>query len=149
MTNKYVLIMALVYSGAAGASTSLALWMPQLVKSFGLSNWQTGLVNAVPFGIAAVWMVLWGRSSDRTGERVWHNALPLGWMVLAMIATFCRDRQSVGDDPAADADRCRHLRQQGSVLGAVVGMARRGVRGGGPGADQRARATCPASSSTT
>jgi MFS family permease len=88
MTNKYVLIMALVYAGAAGASTSLALWMPQLVKSFGLSNWQTGLVTAVPFGIAAVWMLLWGRSSDRTGERVWHNALPLGWMALAMLATF-------------------------------------------------------------
>src|SRR6202046_1842603 len=88
MTNKYVLIMALVYSGAAGASTSLALWMPQLVKSFGLTNWQTGLLNAVPFGIAAGWMILWGRSSDRPGERVWHNALPLGWMVLAMLATF-------------------------------------------------------------
>src|SRR4051812_5389581 len=88
MANKYVLIMALVYAGASGASTSLALWMPQLVKSFGLTNWETGLVNAVPFGIAAVWMLLWGRSSDRTGERVWHNALPLGWMVLAMIATF-------------------------------------------------------------
>jgi ACS family tartrate transporter-like MFS transporter len=83
-----VLIMALVYSGAAGASVALALWMPQLVKSFGLTNWQTGLLNAVPFGIAAVWMILWGRSSDRSGERVWHNALPLGWMVLAMLATF-------------------------------------------------------------
>ena len=88
MTNKYVLIMALVYAGASGASTSLALWMPQLVKSFGLSNWETGLVNAVPFGIAAVWMILWGRNSDRTGERVWHNALPLAWMVLAMLGTF-------------------------------------------------------------
>src|ERR1700744_177074 len=88
ITNKYVLIMALVYSGAAGASTSLALWMPQLVKSFGLTIWQTGLVKAVPYGIAAVWMILWGRSSDRSGERVWHNALPLGWMVLALIATF-------------------------------------------------------------
>jgi len=88
ITNKYVLIMALVYAGASGASTSLALWMPQLVKSFGLTNWETGLVNAVPFGIAAVWMILWGRSSDRTGERVWHNALPLGWMALAMVATF-------------------------------------------------------------
>jgi MFS transporter, ACS family, tartrate transporter len=88
MTNKYVLIMALVYAGASGASTSLALWMPQLVKSFGLTNWETGLVNAVPFGIAAVWMILWGRNSDRTGERVWHNALPLGWMSLAMVATF-------------------------------------------------------------
>ena len=58
------------------------------VKSFGLTNWQTGLVNAIPFGIAAVWMILWGRSSDRTGERVWHNALPLAWMVLAILATF-------------------------------------------------------------
>ena len=88
ITNKYVLIMALVYSGAAGASSALALWMPQLVKSFGLTNWQTGLLNAIPFGIAAVWMLLWSRNSDRMGERVWHNALPLGWMVLAMLGTF-------------------------------------------------------------
>jgi ACS family tartrate transporter-like MFS transporter len=88
MTNKYVLIMALVYAGAAGASTSLALWMPQLIKPFGLTNFETGLVNAIPFAIAAVWMILWGHNSDRTGERVWHNALPLAWMVLAMIATF-------------------------------------------------------------
>src|SRR5262249_35713447 len=36
MSNKYVLIMALVYAGASGASTSLALFVPQLVKSFGL-----------------------------------------------------------------------------------------------------------------
>jgi MFS family permease len=88
MSNKYVLIMALVYAGAACASTALALWMPQLVKPFGLTNFQIGLVNAIPFAIAAVWMVLWGHHSDRTGERVWHNALPLGWMVLAMIAVF-------------------------------------------------------------
>ena len=88
MTNKYVLIMALVYSGAAGASTALALWMPQLVKPFGLTNFQTGLVNAIPFAIAAVWMVLWGRSSDRSGERVYHNALPLAWMVAAMVTLF-------------------------------------------------------------
>jgi nitrate/nitrite transporter NarK len=86
--NRYVLVMALVYAGAAGASTSLALWMPQLVKSFGLTNFQTGLVNSIPFGIAAVWMILWGRSSDRSGERVWHNAIPLAWMVLAMLGTF-------------------------------------------------------------
>jgi MFS family permease len=88
LTNKYVLIMALVYAGASGASTSLSLWMPQLVKAFGLTNFQTGLMNAVPFGIAAVWMILWGRSSDRSGERVWHNAVPLAWMALAMVATF-------------------------------------------------------------
>jgi MFS transporter, ACS family, tartrate transporter len=70
LSNRYVLIMALVYAGAAGDSTSLALWMPQLVKSFGLTNFETGLVNAVPFGIAAGWMILWGRNSDRTIDDV-------------------------------------------------------------------------------
>jgi MFS transporter, ACS family, tartrate transporter len=88
LSNKHVLIMALVYSGAAGASTTLALWMPQQVKSFGLDNLQTGLMTAVPFGIAAVWMILWGRSSDRTGERVWHNALPLAWMAAALVGIY-------------------------------------------------------------
>jgi MFS transporter, ACS family, tartrate transporter len=88
MVNKHVLVMALVYSGAAGASSAMAVWQPQVIKAFGLTNLETGFLNAIPYAIAAVWMVLWGRSSDRTGERVWHNALPLGWMGLAMIATI-------------------------------------------------------------
>jgi MFS family permease len=86
--NKYVLTLALVYSGAAGASSALALWQPQILKSFGLTNFQTGLVNAIPYGIAAVLMVVWGRRSDRVGERVWHNALPLSWIVIALLATL-------------------------------------------------------------
>jgi ACS family tartrate transporter-like MFS transporter len=88
MVNKYVLLMSLVYAGAVGASTSLALWMPQLIKPFGLTNFETGLVNAIPFAIAAVWMILWGHNSDRTGERVWHNALPLAWMAAAIVAAL-------------------------------------------------------------
>jgi MFS family permease len=88
MVNKHVLVMALVYSGAAGASSAMALWQPQVIKSFGLTNLETGFLNAVPYAISAVLMIVWGRSSDRSGERVWHNALPLGWMGLAMAATF-------------------------------------------------------------
>ena len=104
--------------------------MPQVVKSFGLTNLQTGLVNAVPYGITAVLMVLWGRNSDRTGERVWHNALPLAWMVLAMCGTFCA-MESLADDAAADPDCRRDLCQQGAVLGAVArsGRPRRAAAG--------------------
>jgi MFS family permease len=88
MVNRHVLIMALVYSGAAGASSAMAVWQPQVIKAFGLSNLQTGFLNAVPYAVAAVLMVLWGRSSDRSGERVWHNALPMGWLALALVGTF-------------------------------------------------------------
>jgi MFS family permease len=88
ITNKYVLLLALIYTGASGAAGALPMWLPQLFKSYGLSNWHNGLVSAVPFGVAAVAMILWARSSDAIGERVWHNALPLVWIVLAIVGTF-------------------------------------------------------------
>ena len=76
-TNKYFLVMALVCSGASATGSVLSVWQPQLLKSFGLTNLQTGFVNAIPYGIATVLMVLWGRHSDKTGERRWHTAIPL------------------------------------------------------------------------
>jgi ACS family tartrate transporter-like MFS transporter len=69
--------MALVCSCASAAGSVLNVWQPQLLKSFGLSVMQTGLINAIPYAIASVLMVWWGRHSDRTGERRWHTAIPL------------------------------------------------------------------------
>jgi MFS transporter, ACS family, tartrate transporter len=91
-TNKYFLVMALVCSGASATGSVLSVWQPQLLKSFGLTNLQTGFVNAIPYGIATVLMVLWGRHSDKTGERRWHTAIPLllaagGFTALGMTGT--------------------------------------------------------------
>jgi ACS family tartrate transporter-like MFS transporter len=88
MRNKYVLILALVYAGSSTASSALSVWQPQIIKSFGLTDFQTGLVNAIPFGVASVLMVMWGRRSDRTGERVWHNALALMAIVVGLTCTI-------------------------------------------------------------
>jgi ACS family tartrate transporter-like MFS transporter len=88
LSNKYVLIMALAYAGGGGAAVVLSLWVPQLVRSFGFGNTQIGLLTAIPFGVAAICMLLWARNSDRTGERVWHNVIPLLGMAAAMIAIF-------------------------------------------------------------
>jgi sugar phosphate permease len=53
----------------------MGLWLPQIVReSAGLTNFQVGLVSAVPNLVAAVAMVLVGAHSDRTGERVRHVA---------------------------------------------------------------------------
>jgi hypothetical protein len=68
ISNKYVLAASLIYAGASSSSQVLSLW-PQIIKSFGLSNMQTGLVNSIPFGIASVLMVPRGRNSDRTSAR--------------------------------------------------------------------------------
>jgi ACS family tartrate transporter-like MFS transporter len=84
MTNKYVLAASLIYAGASGASQCLSLWQPQIIKSFGLTNIQTGLLNSIPFGLASVLMILWGRSSDRLHERRWHTAIPLGLLAASL-----------------------------------------------------------------
>ena len=88
MTNRYVLTLALVYAGSSGVSQALSLWQPQILKSFGLTNMQVGLLNGIPFAFASVAMVLWGRRSDRVRERVWHTALPLGLSAVALGSAF-------------------------------------------------------------
>jgi MFS family permease len=85
--SKEVIGMALVCSAASAAGTVLNVWQPQLLKSFGLTVMQTGLVNSVPYVIAAALMILWGRHSDKKGERRWHTAIPLALIAGGMLLT--------------------------------------------------------------
>jgi MFS family permease len=77
LCNKHVLALSVVLAGSTAVSSGLQIWQPQIIKSYGLTNMQTGLLNSIPFALASILMILWGRRSDRTGERVWHTSLPL------------------------------------------------------------------------
>jgi ACS family tartrate transporter-like MFS transporter len=55
----------------------IGFWMPQVIQTFGLARLEIGFLTAVPYLFASIAMVLWGRHSDLTGERMWHVALPL------------------------------------------------------------------------
>jgi ACS family tartrate transporter-like MFS transporter len=52
------------------------MWLPSIIKKNfpGQGEFVVGLINAIPYLVAAIAMVLWGRHSDRTGERRWHVA---------------------------------------------------------------------------
>jgi MFS transporter, ACS family, tartrate transporter len=88
LTNKYVLILGLIYAGSSATSNALSLWQPQIVKSFGMSNFETGLLNAIPFGIASVAMIFWGRYSDRSNAHAQNTAIPLALCAMALLATM-------------------------------------------------------------
>ena len=75
--NKHVLALSLTLAGSTAVSSGLQLWQPQIIRSYGLSYLQTGLLNSLPFALASVIMVWWGRRSDQEGERIWHAGLPL------------------------------------------------------------------------
>jgi ACS family tartrate transporter-like MFS transporter len=71
-----VLALCIGLFGNGFARFGIALWLPQIVKAMGFSNRGAGFVVALPYLIAILAMLLWGRSSDRSGERIWHIALP-------------------------------------------------------------------------
>jgi D-galactonate transporter len=77
LMNPRVVLFGFMYFGIVIGLYGFSFWLPQIIKGFGgLSNWQVGLITMIPSAFAAVTMYLWGRHSDRTGERVWHVFLP-------------------------------------------------------------------------
>lgn len=94
LTSPRVWALALVYFGVAYGLYALAFFLPSIVagfrQAFGvqLSLIEVGLITGVPYLFGAIAMFLWSRHADRTGEHVWHVALPLAVGGLAIPAAL-------------------------------------------------------------
>ena len=77
LVNPHVIGLSLVYFGAVATNYGLGFFLPQIVKTFGLSTFMTTVVSATPYVVGTIAMVWWGLRSDRVGERRWHTAIPL------------------------------------------------------------------------
>lgn len=82
LTRPRVWALAFVYFGIVYGLYALGFFLPTIIKGFeeqfgtSYSLLQRGLINAVPYAVGAVAMLVWSRHGDRTKERVWHVALP-------------------------------------------------------------------------
>jgi MFS family permease len=74
LTNPRVLLLAAVYFTNVCLLNGILFFLPLILKGFGLSNAQTGLVAAVPSLFALVAVIWWGRRSDAKQERYGHAA---------------------------------------------------------------------------
>jgi sugar phosphate permease len=77
LTDIRILLCALVYFCLNAASYGVAFFLPTIIKNFGVSDTQTGLLAALPFVFGGVGMVLFGRHSDKKMERKGHVAVAL------------------------------------------------------------------------
>ncbi|MBR0935695.1 MFS transporter [Bradyrhizobium jicamae] len=82
LTDLRILACAVVYFCLNAASYGVAFFLPTIIKAFGVTDTQTGLIAALPFVFGAIGMVLLGRHSDHTGERKMHVA---GALILAAV----------------------------------------------------------------
>ena len=66
-------LLAIVYFTIPIALYAFGFWLPQIIKAASNgSDFQIGLLTAIPYLVGACGMVLVARHSDRTGERRWH-----------------------------------------------------------------------------
>lgn len=74
-SSKVWLCCAIYFSAIVGLYGA-SFWLPQIIKDkLTKDDLMVGVYSAIPWGIAAIGMVLVGRHSDRTGERRWHIGL--------------------------------------------------------------------------
>jgi ACS family tartrate transporter-like MFS transporter len=69
-----VLALGIAYGGILFAIYAFGLWLPLLMQGAGFSNSAIGFLTGLLYVAAIPAMILWGRSSDRKDERIWHVA---------------------------------------------------------------------------
>ena len=92
-THPTVWLLALILFACQTGSYGLTLWIPQIVRGLsGFSDLTVSMISALPYVAAAIGMIAIGASSDRTGERLLHVAIPsaiggIGFLASAYFTT--------------------------------------------------------------
>ena len=78
LRQRHVLTLAAVLWCVVLANYGVVLWLPTTIqRASGFSNVRSTLYSTLPFLVATLSVWYLGRSSDRTGERKLHTAIPL------------------------------------------------------------------------
>jgi ACS family tartrate transporter-like MFS transporter len=91
-----VLLLTCVYFGLNFSSYGLSMFMPKIIQSqTGTSGTIASLLASLPYAMGFIGMLLNGRHSDHTGERIWHVAVPLALLSMGIALTAALDGMGV------------------------------------------------------
>jgi MFS transporter, ACS family, tartrate transporter len=85
-----VMLLMFIHFGLGCGVYGKAYFLPLMIKSLGYSNEAVGYITMIPAIVGVIGMLIFSRRSDRTGERVWHLAVPcfLGGTGLLLAGAF-------------------------------------------------------------
>ena len=113
-------------------------WFPTMLQRF--TGWtdvqRIGWVGAIPFVAGLIGMLILGWSSDRTGERRWHFAIPQLTAALALERVVFHPAFECAAHRGVHAPRLRHRRLSAIVLGVAFRISHQFSRGRGGGLHQ-------------
>ncbi|CAG9266543.1 Putative tartrate transporter [Paraburkholderia unamae] len=87
LKDRRVLMLALLFLPFPLCIYGLSLWLPTIIKAFGVSDSTAGLLSAVPYLFAVVGLLTVPRHSDKHRERYGHIAVVSAAAALTMAAS--------------------------------------------------------------
>jgi len=81
-----LLSLAFIYFANTTANLGLAFFLPQILKSLGLSDMQTGLMTSIPYIFGTLGIIVFGYVSDKYKERRWTLFAALALTGFGLIA---------------------------------------------------------------
>ncbi|HCV41639.1 MFS transporter [Pseudomonas vlassakiae] len=92
LTNPKVFTLAAINFCCIVGSIGIGLWLPQIIKSLGISSGVVGPVVALPYLLGAVAMTLWARLANRSTHRLPYVASALAFAALALVSAALIDQ---------------------------------------------------------
>lgn len=85
-----VLVLSLAYFFFVAGSIGVSIWLPQILRPYGLATMEIGLIAAIPYILGAVSVILWSHVLDRSRHYVTHYAVGctvsgLGFLLSVMV----------------------------------------------------------------
>jgi len=75
-TSGRIWLLCLIYFLLNVGGYGFEMWLPSIIRGFSEMNFaKVGWINAIPYFVAMIAMLVTGSHSDRTGERRWHVAV--------------------------------------------------------------------------
>jgi MFS family permease len=87
LSDVRVLILALVQFGFTLGSYGVGIFLPQIIKTSGLSNLTVSFLSAIPYVFASVGMIWWAWRVDRTGKKIGNLTIACGVAAVGLAAS--------------------------------------------------------------
>ena len=91
-----VVVCALVQFGFTIGSYGILFWLPQVLKTGGLSNLTVSLLTAIPYAFATVAMIVWALAVDASGKKIGNLAVTCGLGAVGLVISVLTGSLAVG-----------------------------------------------------
>ena len=94
--DRRVVVCALVQFGFTIGSYGILFWLPQVLKTSGLSDLNVSLLTAIPYAFATAAMIVWALAVDASGKKIGNLTITCGLGAVGLVISVLTGSLAVG-----------------------------------------------------